>query len=287
MSTLRREIGRIPRQLTKLSAPHLVRLRWLMARRQNVHGRAHGLPGRLIISLTSYPSRYGTLPLTLKALLSQSVRPDKVLLWVADADFDALPREVIDLVSEAFEIGRAPNLRSYLKIIPTLRAHPDAFIVTADDDVYYHQDWLAELVAACLENGGRTIAHRARRILVDESGHWKPYADWQTDRGTSSGSSSLFATGVGGVLYPPHSLHPTVCDEATFLALCPTADDIWLYWMTRMAGTKVCSLGWTRNVINWRGSQVSSLYKGNVLQGGNETQLQAIARHFGWPSLQE
>lgn len=267
--------------------PHLVRLRWATSRIAETNRIPHGFPGPLIISLTSYPNRYPTLDLTLKALLTQRVCPDKVILWIADEDYNALPRSVLDLQSNQFEIGKSDNLRSYLKIIPTLRRHPNAFIVTADDDVYYHPTWLEELVTAWRGRDDETVCHRAHRIAVDAQGNWRPYPTWALASREPGVSTGFFATGVGGVLYPPNSLHPMCCDEDVFLKLCPQADDIWLYWMTRMAGSRVNALGWKRNVMNWRGSQASSLYGANVIRGGNERQLRAMASHFGWPSIDD
>ena len=66
--------------------------------------RPHGLPAELIVSLTSYPKRYGTLDRTLKSLLDQTVRPDRLILWVADDHRAALPKSVTELRSETFEI---------------------------------------------------------------------------------------------------------------------------------------------------------------------------------------
>ena len=57
---------------------------WNWWRRSRRPGRPHGLPVPLIISLTSFPARYDTLHLTLKSLMGQSVRPDRVILWLAE-----------------------------------------------------------------------------------------------------------------------------------------------------------------------------------------------------------
>src|SRR6056297_1722336 len=54
----------------------------------------HGLPGELIVSLTSYPKRFKTLPLTLASILNQSVKPNKVILWIAYEDKSKLPKKV-------------------------------------------------------------------------------------------------------------------------------------------------------------------------------------------------
>lgn len=41
----------------------------------------------------------------------------------------------------------------------------------------------------------------------------------------------LFATGVGGVLYPPHCMHTEVLNKEAVLSLCLRNDDVWLKMM--------------------------------------------------------
>ncbi|MBT9369653.1 hypothetical protein [Rhizobium sp. CSW-27] len=284
---MKREIQRLPKSLRKLAAPHLVRLRWTARPLYEALPAPHDLPGRLIISLTSYPRRYGTLHLTLKALLSQTMQADRLVLWVAEADYAALPAAVLRLQSNRFIIRTADDLRSYLKLVPSLESFPGAFIATADDDVYYERTWLEDLVRAWRGNHGQTVCHRAHRITTDAVGNWKPYAQWQNGFREPTASAEVFPTGVGGILYPPGSLHPLCTRRDLFQSLAPTADDLWFYWMTRMAGSQARALGWKRGVINWKGSQATSLYAENVLQNRNQQQLEALAHHFGWPSLCE
>ena len=117
-------------------------LSWQVLRRM----RPHRLPGVLVVSLTSYPPRFGTLALTLRSLLCQTVRPDHLILWIAPADFALLPQSVRRLQARGLTIRLAEDIKSYKKIIPALDQFPDAFIVTADDDLFYWQSWLEELV---------------------------------------------------------------------------------------------------------------------------------------------
>ncbi len=46
-------------------------------------------------------------------------------------------------------------------------------------------------------------------------------------------------TGVGGVLYPPHSLDETMLDPERFMALAPTTDDVWFWAAAVSKGTYV------------------------------------------------
>ena len=49
-------------------------------------------------------------------------------------------------------------------------------------------------------------------------------------------------TGVGGVLYPPHSLDEQMLDPAQFMALAPTNDDVWFWAAAVSRGTYVVPL---------------------------------------------
>ncbi len=259
-------------------AQHLVALRW----KTKTTAPKHTLNGPLIISLTSYPPRFPTLALTLKSLLTQSIAPDKTILWISHADMAQLPASVTALQSHGLEIRPTDDLRSYKKIIPLLEETQDAYICTADDDVYYRKHWLAELTASAAP--GKITAHRAHEIKPHSSGAYAPYSDWHFDTPARTSSPHLFPTGAGGVLYPPHAFPPEVLNRESFMRLCPQGDDIWLYWMGRKANNAYQTIGKRRDLITWSGSQDVALHNDN-LNSGNDTQINAIAAEYGYPAV--
>ena len=256
-----------------------------LRRRRLGSGRPHGLPGELIVSLTSYPARFSTLHLTLRSLLAQSVMPDRVLLWVAHDDVAALPEEVSGLVRHGLTIRACDDIRSYKKLIPAIEAFPDAFIVTADDDLYYPSDWLEMLVTGAADDHS-IRAWRTHRLKRDAQGI-APYMRWpldvQDDRARQP-SADLLPTSGGGALYPPRSLHPSVTDRGAFQRLCPNGDDLWFYWCARMAGTPVRKVGGRMKLITWAGSQDDSLWADNRL-GGNDRMIRALIEEYGVEKL--
>ncbi len=246
--------------------------------------RPHRLPHPMIVTLTSYPARYPTLAMSLKSLLDQDVAPDRTILWIAGDDMAALPEDVRALTAHGLEIRAARDLRSYKKLVPALEAFPDAILVTADDDVYYPPHWLSGLEQASLAAPHRVVAWRVHRAYREANGRVARYADWEhaTDRvRIDEPDASLFPTGVGGVLYPPRSLHPDVLDEARFMRLAPFADDVWFYWMARRAGTRQArAQGWI-DLIEWAESQAVGLCVGNVEGEGNDRQILAMEAVYG------
>lgn len=257
----------------------LARARAEIAARPDAPGRAHGLPAPLVVSLTSYPGRFATLGLTLQAILRQSVRPDRVILWLDDGHEALLPADMRALAG--LEVLTCPNWRSYKKIVPTLLAHPEAFVVTADDDVYYPADWLERLVAAAGQ-GARVACHRAHRITLRD-GLPAPYAQWRRNVDAPESSPLTFLTGVSGVIYAPRVLHPDVTRSDLFLRLAPRSDDVWLYWMHRLNGVQAQKIGGRIRILEWEGSQAQSLRTDNLQGTGNDRAVAAMIAHYGWP----
>ncbi|CAM5205863.1 hypothetical protein CDEF62S_06103 [Castellaniella defragrans] len=179
----------------------------------------HGLPTRLNVSLTSYPARFETLHLTLISILTQSIAPDRIVLWVAYEDISILPSKVTQLTKYGLEIKECKDLRSYTKIIPMLRESPNEFIITADDDIYYPREWLSQLVHSYLEDPIKVICHRGHLIRFAESGLPLPYNSWQIDTPQQLDSPFVLQTGVGGVLYAPETFDPTSNRRAAVLSL--------------------------------------------------------------------
>lgn len=244
-------------------------------------GSPHTLPAPLVVSLTSYLPRFSTLDLTLRCLLSQSVAPDAVVLWVSPEDRPKLPPRVTRLQKFNLVVREHRDIGPFTKIVPALKAYPDAFILTADDDVAYPRDWAHHLVSAY---AGTTdiICRRAHRIR-HEGGRLLPYVEWDRDITEEDAGPLISPTGHGGVLYPPGALPPQTTDEAQFTRLCPKADDVWLYWMAARAGRTFRRIGPPHVFRTWPRSQSVALYRTNVGQAENDSQIAAMVAAFGLP----
>jgi hypothetical protein len=249
-----------------------------------VHARPHRLSGELLVSLTSYPPRFKTLEATIRCLLAQNVQPDAVILWITEDDIRRLPKGVRRLRSPRFLIEPAPELRSYKKIIPCLRKAPRAFIVTCDDDAYYPRTWLSELLDT-YEPGSKVVAcNRAHRILLDTEGNIRPYLQWEMETKSGDAAGNIFPTGIGGVLYEPGVFYSDVISEHLFRQLCPSADDIWLYWMAALNGNAFLTTARMNEPITWPASQQTALSGSNAFFGsGNDEQIQRMVAAYGMP----
>ncbi len=244
----------------------------------------HNLQNKLIISLTSYPKRFPILPLTLRSLLAQTIKTDRIIIWIAHEDRPQITHEIKEFTKAGIDIWFCEDIKSYKKIIPTLEKFRDSYIVTADDDIYYPPTWLEELVESWKKHKKDVIAHRVHQIKLDEQGNPLPYRKWKWQYSDSNQPSPLnFQTGVEGVLYPPNCFHQDVLRKDIFQKLCPSADDIWLYWMLRLNDKIVRPTGERHKLISWPGSQREALWKNNMYKSGNDEQIKAMIKEYGIP----
>lgn len=250
---------------------------------------------RYIVSLTSYGTRLKeTAPYAIASLFTQTFSPDRIILWVAHQDRKNLPRIMGRLVKKGLEIRFCDDIKSYKKLIPTLKEFPDDYIITADDDVYYAENWLGELVETHKKNPGKIICHRAHEIKVDANHLPLPYKRWGFCANAATKSS--FPTGVGGVLYPPNCFHADILNEKLFTRLAPKADDIWFWamavindgyfeggdpYVTVVDGCfkKLDHVDFTQQLSG------NALYNYNLTQNGNDKQLQAVIAQY--PQIKE
>ena len=244
----------------------------------------------LIVSLTSYPKRMYDIHLTLYSLLNQTCKPDVLVLWLAREQFPNgeadVPRKVLALKEHGLSIKWCEDLRSFKKLIPSLREWPDACIVTADDDLYYREDWLQELWSAYLKSDKNTIiAHRCHHVPLDSQGIL-PYKKWPKCISWREASFLNFQTNGGGVLYAPGILPPEASNVEQIRALAPSADDLWFWAMSVLAGKKVSIVDNPHEIIFVNPVREAglnndgTLYKTNSGGGGNDVQLANILNAY-------
>lgn len=246
------------------------------------HPRHHGLATELIVSLTSYPPRFAVLANTLRSLIDQRVKPDRLVLWIAHDDLAQLPIDVRSLERHGLEIRACDDLGPFKKLVPALVDYPAATIVTADDDLYYPPDWLEALIEGARASPGEIIAHRVHSARLGDDGRFLPYDEWQWEsrQHEDQDHALVFPTGGAGALYPSKSLDTRVTEATIFLRLCPRADDIWFFWMALLAGTKRRALGTNFGLVAWDGSQEVGLFATNVNSQENDKQLIDVEGYF-------
>jgi len=244
---------------------------------------------KLIVSLTSFPERIPDIFFNLYSLLNQTIQPDMLVLWLAEEQFPNkekdLPKRLLDLQKYGLTIKWCKDIKSYKKLIFSLKEFPNDIIVTADDDIYYPENWLELLYNSYLNEPKYIHCHRAHKVTFNKNKELASYNEWQKCITTDNVSYLNFFTGAGGILYPPNSLYKDTLNEELFMALCPTADDIWFWAMAVLNNTKIRVVQENINnfifinpELEFRMTDAISLYKINLIE--NDRQLKKVFDHY-------
>lgn len=266
-----------------LYPPALCRVQFQFARHRR--GPPVRSPDRqVIVSLTSFPDRFARLHNCIKSLLGQTVRPDRLILYLSQEECAnvQIPATLQKLLRHGLEIRYTPdNFGSFNKFVHVMAEFPDHLIVTCDDDKLYPSDWLDGLVSGHETYPDKIICWRSRQISLTDDDQLRPYREWpMTTHNTPS--FSILPLGVGGVLYPPHCFTCEVQDASLFQALCPTADDLWLKAMAVRNGTSAVQVDPAAvvhpSIPFWNGSKLSV---DNIWGRQNDASVQRLIEHFG------
>lgn len=231
----------------------------------------------LVVSLTSFPARIHLVRYAIYSLLKQSLKPNRLVLWLADSQFpgkeEDLPKELLALEPLGLEIRWCEDIKSFKKLIPALRKFPEAMLVTADDDIHYPRHWLRSLYESWLLHG-RSFIHAGgiETITFDSAGNPAPFAQWRWNPPDARPAFNNTFGGCYGVLYPPHCLHPDVLDVHKALSLSPSSDDFWFWTHALRNGTKIRLVMENRQQIltDPLAKSTPELWSQNYSGGGND-----------------
>lgn len=223
---------------------------------------------KIVASLTTFPDRINIVHKTIRTLLNQTVKPDTLVLWLAESQFpkgeEELPKELLELKEFGLTIKWCEDVRSYKKIIPALKEFPEDVIITFDDDIYYDDNVIENLYNSYLRYPECISANRSVRLYTDKNTIKVlplAYSYWIKFQEPSFLNSII---GCGGVLYPPHSLSDEVLNQERFMKIIPTQDDMWLWGMAVLNGIKIRVVsGYDMNIQTVGNSQHCGLCKIN------------------------
>ena len=225
---------------------------------------------QVIVSLTTYPARINIVYKTISTLLTQTVKPDRVVLWLEAPLFPDknLPENLTRLQQYGLEIKWIDRkLRSFTKLIPSLKEFPEDIIITVDDDNYYDTRLVEYLYNSYLDAPEYIHARQAFVVSQDKKGDLVMKARNYVYNSTYLPSYLNEHMGNGGVLYPPHVLDENVLNEEQFLKEFPTHDDLWFWAHALIKGTKINVIknNYKLKNIEIAGSQADSLWQKNMV----------------------
>ena len=236
---------------------------------------------KIIVSLTSYPARINFVSQVIESIMKQTIKVDKILLWLAESQFPAkeleLPMELTEKIFDSLEICWCDDLKPHKKYYYSMQKFPDDIIITVDDDVYYETDLVETLLSSYRKYPYAVSAMRAHQIMFEEDGHISPYSKWKREYDiVGCPSMGLIATGVGGVLYPPRIMSEELFNKEKIFESCINADDLWLKIMQVMMNTPVVVACKPKKLVNIKNSQKNALWKNNDRNNANDIQLNKI-----------
>lgn len=192
----------------------------------------------LIVSLTSYGERVEkSAPLAIYSIMKQSLLPSEIVLWIDKNRWNDnnLPKAIKYLQKNGLTVQFCTDIRSYTKLVPSLKEYPDKCIVTVDDDVYYSSSMLEELYECHKMNKDAICSLHFCIVKLNKEGNIAPYDEWEechvVPENQNIENKLIFPQGYGGVLYPPHVFDSSVFEMDIAKEMCPTADDVWFYCM--------------------------------------------------------
>lgn len=250
-----------------------------------IHER-HDRPKEIIVSLTTYSKRIYQVHLVIESLLEQNLQADKIILWLDKDEFksvDELPINLRRLMQYGLEIGFCDNLRSYKKLVPTLKKYPEAIIITTDDDIIYPEDFVERLYRAYLIDSSKIYFYRGHRMKVSDD-NVEAYKNWDLEVEMKQSSLFNFPTGCGGVLYTCELIDKEVLNEEVFMKIAPTADDVWFKAMTLKKGILCEQIRlespFRDKFIFLDAMDDMGLAKYNLVQNKNDEQICAVFKKY-------
>lgn len=160
-----------------------------------------------VISLTSHKERLGFVSKVIQSILNGSSKNIKVVLTVYKDDVKYISCDLQKLINNLTceIIITNEDIGPHKKYFYTMQKYKTENIITIDDDVLYEHDFVKSLVDASIKNPNVVCARRVHLICCDESRRALDNSNWKFEyKNIEQPSMLLYASGVGGVLYPPN-----------------------------------------------------------------------------------
>ena len=102
----------------------------------------------LVVSLTTFGKRIYDVYLAIESIMQGTVKPNRIVLWLSEEEFKGkqLPRTLELQKKRGLQVEYCRDIRSYNKLIPTLKSYPDSCVITIDDDAMYEFDVVERLL---------------------------------------------------------------------------------------------------------------------------------------------
>lgn len=250
----------------------------------------------IVVSLTSHKRRViDSAPYAIYSIFTQTVLPNRVVLFINKEHWnnDNLPPIIKRLMLSGLEVEFCEDVRSHTKLIPALQKFPENRIITIDDDIYYNEKTIEELLDAYKLSDGKTVICHQGCYPQKRNGKFLPYSNWEilqnNDTLKIKTTLTISAYGVSGVIYPPNVFPEEVFNKEVFLKIAPHTDDIWFWIMQYQNNINVKLVEKSskdKNIgVNYaeyiNPNESLALYFENCFNGRNDKELKALLEYYG------
>lgn len=237
---------------------------------------------RIIVSFTSFPARIEKAHIVVRMMKRQTVRPDKIVLWLSKSQFNGikLPETLTSLEDDVFEIRLVENdVRSHKKYCYAFKEFKDDLVVLIDDDIYYHSRMIEGLLKGLETHPDSVICQYGSIMRYNNDGTLPSFSKWWKEEMRAIESRDFFLGTGGGSMFQPNKIIDTILDTELATKLTPMADDIWVNAMIRLSGLSIYKVKYGL-LLQMTEAQKTALKKQNSYEGGNDEQFRSIINYF-------
>lgn len=240
---------------------------------------------KIIVSLTTFPERINECYYSLKTLFAQTIKPDRIVLWLAESQFPdhVLPKCFDDLIAKGLEVRYCDDLRSHKKYFYMLQEQkPNELVITFDDDIIYHPETIERALKKHIEYPNAIVCNEAKIIKFNKEGYPISYSKWDKPKDGKHTPNMAYSAMTGsGCMYPYGIIPKAIFDVNLIKSLAFTADDLWITFMAKLYDVQIVptdKIAKVYTTVNY--SQKEHLGQVNCIGTGNDDTIFNIFNHF-------
>ncbi len=239
----------------------------------------------LVFTLTSFPDRIDTVQYTLRTLFNQSMKPDRVILWLAEEEFQGveLPQSIKDFQSIGLEVRYCENMfghKRYYKLLPEQKENE--LIVMFDDDILFQKYTVERLYDKWEKYPDCIVCERGQVMTFTDNKVMNP-GRWSSTSaiGVNDPSFRILASPGGACLLPYNALYKDATNTAIINEIALKTGDIWLMFMAVANDTKIIrSHKNHRTFIQYEDKQTVQLGHEAIYQGRYEKTFAELSKKY-------
>ena len=240
---------------------------------------------KLVCTPTTFPDRIDSVQYTIKSLFNQSMKPDRIVLWLAESEFKdfEFPESIKQLQKRGLELRYCENYfghKRYYKMIDEQKE--DELIVMFDDDIIFPYYLLERLYGKWLEFPDCVICDRGQVLTFEGNDVLNP-GRWSSisNVGLDEPSYRILASPGGGCLFPPHAFYKDANNTDIINKYALKTGDIWLMFMAVQNDTKIIrTYQYHRTFILSEKEQTVQLGKEAIYQGRYIKTFHTLAKAY-------